>query len=149
VEVLAAVAPTADVNAADLADASHRTLDPGDEEAELGGQVVGEVAGIGVVIPRLEQDHDRQPVGLGGEQTPALVRPEVRLVGLGAAPAIDAALAIAGLLVGEWRQERSRSHVPVERELLPLLDGGHPEMIDGASVDLLRRLRHRGILRRR
>ena len=65
---------------------------------EVGGELIGQVAGVGVVLARLEQHDDGQPVRLRGQQAPAFVRPDVCLVGLRAAPAVDAALAVARLL---------------------------------------------------
>jgi hypothetical protein len=52
VQVLAAVAPAADVDAADVADRADGTLDPCEEEALFGGKVVGQVAGLGEVLAR-------------------------------------------------------------------------------------------------
>ncbi len=39
-QVLASVAPAADVNSTDLADASDRALDSGDQLPEIGGELV-------------------------------------------------------------------------------------------------------------
>ena len=79
VQVLAAVAPAAHVHAADLADRPHRALDSREQDAELGGQVVGQVARLREVLARLEQDDDGEPGRpVEAPQPPALARPEVR-----------------------------------------------------------------------
>ena len=57
-QVLAAVAPSADVDAADLADGADRPLDPRDHDAELRGELVREIARVGVVGAREEDDDD-------------------------------------------------------------------------------------------
>ena len=54
-QVLAAVPPAADVDAADLADLADRALDPGEQDAELCRELVGQVARLGEVLARLEQ----------------------------------------------------------------------------------------------
>ena len=142
-QVLAAVAPAADVDAADVAERADLPLDPGQQDAELGGELVAEVARLGVVLARLEQDDERQsgrPVE--GPEAPVLVRPEVLVVGGRAAAAVDPALTVARALHGFRGQQRARSQRAFERERLPLLDGRHLQRVLGARVELLGCLRH-------
>jgi hypothetical protein len=61
VEVLAAVSPAAHVHATDVGDRAHRSLDPRQQRAQLGCEVVGQVARFGVVRARLQEQDHRQP----------------------------------------------------------------------------------------
>ena len=137
-EVLAPVAPATDVHAPDLPDRPYRALDSRDQHAELGGQLLGQVSGLGVVHPGLEQRDERQ-AGRTVErpQAPALRRPEVLVVAEVAAAAVDAALAVPRRLALDRREQRPRSQVAGERERLPLLDGRHSQRARSAGVELL------------
>ena len=55
VQVLAPVAPLADVDASDLADRAHGSLDPREHDAELRGEIVGEVTELGDVLARTRE----------------------------------------------------------------------------------------------
>jgi len=143
VEVLAPVTPTTDVHAPDLPDRPYRAIDSRDQHAELGGECVGKVSGLGVVHPGLEQRDERQ-AGRTVErpEAPALRRPEALVVAEVAAAAVDAALAVPRRLVLGRREQGPRSQVAGERERVPLLDGRHSQRARGAGVELLGRLGH-------
>jgi hypothetical protein len=149
VEVLAAVAPAADVHSADLADASDGALDPDDEGPQLGGQLVGQVRKVEMRSCLEDRDH-RQPVlSLDWDDAPVLVTPQRRLVPTLASAAVDPALAVARLLLVDRWLQRPDADVALEWERLPLLQRRHPEPSVGtdgplcAPVELLRRLAHR------
>ena len=142
-EVLAAVAPAADVDAADVGDRAHRPLDPGEQNTEIGGAPVREVAGLRVVLARLEHHDHGQPGRAKRPYAPMVVRPEVVLVGSGATPAVDAAFAVPrGVAIGR-RLQLARTHLAVEGESLPVLDGRHPQLVFHPLVELFRALGHR------
>ncbi|GAC1692861.1 MAG: hypothetical protein PVS2B1_16160 [Candidatus Dormibacteraceae bacterium] len=65
-QVLAAVSPPADVNAPDMVDRTHCPLDAREEEAQLGCEVVRQVAGFCVMGAWLEEHHHRQAGGAHG-----------------------------------------------------------------------------------
>ena len=74
-----------------------RTHHPDRQHPELGGHRVVQVAEVQVLAGH--QHHpERQPRLLKGREHPALVRPDDVLLRVGAAPAVDAALAGAGRL---------------------------------------------------
>ena len=144
VQVLAAVAPLADVHAADLADRAHGSLDPRQHDAELRGEVVREVAELGEVLARLEDA--RPPAGRSGptrragasvRSSTGTRRPAVSIARQSTPPC-----AVAWLLTLDRRLKRARAHLSVERERLPLLDRGHAQGVRGAFVDLLGGLGH-------
>jgi hypothetical protein len=54
------------VHATDVGNRADCALDARQQEAELGGQVVGQVAGFGEVVARLQEHDHRQPGGLDG-----------------------------------------------------------------------------------
>jgi diadenosine tetraphosphate (Ap4A) HIT family hydrolase len=143
VQVLAAVAPAADVDASDLADRPQSALDSGQQDAELCGQAVGEVARLADVVARLEEDDDGEPGRLvQTAHAPALVRPQIVVVGRRAGMAVDAALAVTRLLALDRWTQRPRLHLTVERERVPRLDGRHAQGACDACVQLFGRLGH-------
>ena len=142
-QVLASVAPLADVDAADLADRAHGSLDPREHDAELRGEIVREVADLGDVLAGLENHDDGQAGRFQTVQAPALVRPEVLVVRRSASLAVDTACAAPRLLTLDGRLERARAHLAVEREGLPLVEWGHLQGIRGPLIHLLGGLGHR------
>src|SRR5437870_1440500 len=68
-------------------------------------------------------------------EPPSLVRPDVLGVRGRAAPAVDAALAEARPLALLRRPELARPQRALERPLLPLLDGRHPQRVLRAGVE--------------
>ena len=142
VQVLAPVAPATDMHTPDLADCTDCALDPCEEHAELGRELVRQIAGLREMLARLEQDNDRQACWrVERPQAPALARPEVLVVGADAAHAFDTAMAVPGRLLLDGRLEAARPHLAVERERLPVLDGRHSERSGRACVQLLGSLR--------
>ena len=143
-EVLAAVAPAADVDAADVAERADLSLDPAQEHAQLRGELVRQVAWLSVVLARLEEDDERQAGRLvESPEPPVIVGPEVTLVGGGTTAAVDPTLAEARPLHLLRRPEHTRPHLAVEGERLPLLDRRHAQRAGHPGVELFRRLGHR------
>ncbi|MGH7759899.1 MAG: hypothetical protein ACREOY_00570 [Candidatus Dormibacteraceae bacterium] len=60
VQVLAAVAPSADVDAANMGDGSNSTFDPRQRHAQFCCQVVREIAWLAIVGSRLQDQNDWQ-----------------------------------------------------------------------------------------
>ena len=96
---------------------------------------------------------ERQPRLLEGREHPALVRPDDVLLRVGAAPAVDAALAGSGRFGQRERVQRlDPQRVGLEREDLPhrLLRQRQPALGVGGRdrpiVKVLRRQRHPAIL---
>jgi hypothetical protein len=142
VEVLAPVAPLADVHAADLADGADRALHTTEHDAELGEEVVRDIAEVAEVLSRLEDDHDRKASRPESHDPPVLTRPDVVVVRGLASSAIDAALAEARFLLLDRREQVARLHFPVEWERVPLLDRRHPQRVLDPLVELFGSLRH-------
>jgi len=55
--MLAAISPAAHVDSTNVGDLAHRPLDTHQQDAELRREIVGQVAGFGVMRTRL-QEHD-------------------------------------------------------------------------------------------
>ena len=143
VQVLAALAPAADVDAADVADGPDGALDPLHQRPQLGRELGRQRLDV-VVLLRLEDQDERQPGRPERRQLPVLVLPDQVVRGLAAGVAVDPALAVARLLVLPRAAASARGRIsPVERERLPLLDGRHPQRVLGALVELFGRLGHR------
>ena len=53
--------PQRHTHAVDIADRTNRTLDLREQDALLGGEIFGEVCRPGEVLPRLEDQDERQP----------------------------------------------------------------------------------------
>jgi hypothetical protein len=75
VQVFGAVAPSANVNPADVPHRAHRPFDPRDQNPELRGKILWEVTRLRQVLTGLEQDDDGKAVGLSGAKAPTFVRP--------------------------------------------------------------------------
>ena len=63
VEMFATITPPADVNSTDLTDRPHRSFHLREENPELCGKIVGEIARLCVMLARLEQNDDGKTVG--------------------------------------------------------------------------------------
>src|SRR5204862_587771 len=141
-QVLRAVAPAADVHAADLADAPDRALDSGEQDAALGSKGVRKVPRLGVMLTRFENQDDREAGRPDRPQPPPLVRPQELVVGLLAGATLHAALAVPRLLSPDRRLKRPRPHVAVEWKRFPFVDGWHAEVVRHAFMELFWRLGH-------
>jgi hypothetical protein len=131
------------MHATDLADGSHGTLYSGEEDAELGGQLVGEVARLRVMLPGFQKHDDRQARGaVERPEAPALRRPEVLVVAGRTAAAVDATLAVSNRVTFRWGRESPWAQLAVERERLPLVDRGHSQRTGRTGKELLRSLGH-------
>jgi len=75
VQVFGAVAPSANVNPADVPDRAHRSFDARDQNPELRGKTFWEVARLRIVLTGLEQDDDGKAVRLSRAKAPTFVRP--------------------------------------------------------------------------
>jgi hypothetical protein len=143
VEVVAPFAVAEHVHQAYAFDAADRALDAADENAELGGELLGQVARRRIVRARLEEDDDRQAARLVERaQPPAFVRPDVGIVRQRAGSAVDASLAVARPLSLHRRLQRLRLDGPVERPRLPLGDRRRLQLVVRSFPELLRRLGH-------
>jgi hypothetical protein len=143
VKMLASVAPPADVDATELADRSHGTLDARQLDPEIRRQVVRQISGVRVVASRHEQDDQRKAVRIcRRHQAPALIRPEELLVRGVAGPAIHAPRARTRLLLGNGRKELAWPELALEGPGVPLIERRHAKCILRALVKLLGRLRH-------
>ena len=116
------------------------------QDTELRREIIGEVAGLGEVLARLQKDDEGRPVGSERVQPPTLGRPDVLVVRGQTAAAIDTALAVARLFPLDRRPEGARGHLAVEREGIPLLDRRHAQRVGFTGVQLLRSLRHGAML---
>jgi hypothetical protein len=151
VEVLAAVAPAADVDALDVPDCEDRALDADEERPELRlslGRETVEVA----VLSRVEEHDDRQAArSRQRRDEPVLVAPDRVTVPGGAASAVHAALALARRVVRR-RPERPGADLALERKGLPVVERRERKAAvlvgrgQGAVVELLGGLGHRCIL---
>jgi hypothetical protein len=114
VEVLAAVAPAADVDALDVPDCEDRALDADEERPELRlslGRETVEVA----VLSRVEEHDDRQAArSRQRRDEPVLVAPDRVTVPGSAASAVHAVLALARRVVRR-RPERPGADLALER----------------------------------
>jgi hypothetical protein len=73
VQVFGAVAPSANVNPADVPHRAHRSFDAPDQKPELRGKTLWEVARLRNVLTGLEQDDDGKAVGLSRAKAPTFV----------------------------------------------------------------------------
>ena len=124
-----------------MADGADGAVDAKHRRPELRGTVSGQVGKV-AVLTRLEQDHDRQPAWLVecGEP-PALVCPEIVLVRLPAAPAVDSAFAESRPIVAR-RLEFLRRYGADEGPLGPFLDRRDAQRAVSPLPELLGRLSH-------
>lgn len=148
VQVFGAVAPAADVNAPDVADASDRSLDAGQQHAALCREVIGQIARLCVVRTRVQEDDEGQAVRPRRQQPPVIVGPDEVVVRFRTGPALNPALAVSRRLALDRRQERAWSHLAVEGELRPLVDSWHPERVCGSRIECFWSLEHARMVRR-
>jgi hypothetical protein len=119
--MLAAVAPPTDVNALDPTDAVNGTLDADDERAELGLMLRRQPVEVAMLAWIEEHDDGKSTRPRQRRDEPVLVAPDRVLVAGRAAPAVDAALALARRVLGR-RAQRPCPDLPLEREGLPLVE---------------------------
>ena len=77
----------------------------------------------------LEDEDNRQSGRSERVQAPALVRPDLFVVGRLAAPAVHSAFSVARLFLLDRRPKSTRRHLAFEREAVPFLEGWHAQRV--------------------
>ncbi len=147
VEVLAAVAPAADVHVADRRRSRDGALHAHEQRPEL--DLRARPAARGSRVRARLEDHDRrQPARpSSGRDEPVLVRPERARVALGAAPAADAARAASRAAPPSTGRVRAHaaSSAPSNGHVSHSSTGGTRSAPCVRCPERLRRLRHRSL----
>ena len=141
VQVLGALAPAADVDHADLAD-EHGALDAAEHTPCSRASSSGRSAGPAECSRGSSSTRPAARRLARRRQPPALVGPEVLVVGLRAGRAVDSARAGDDRL-GLRRPQRARPQVALERPAVPVVRPGACAARRRPAVELLRGLGHR------
>src|SRR5579864_5926582 len=135
VEMLAAVAPTADMDPADVAYRADGTLDSGNQPSQLGRNIIGQIARFSVMGSWLEDQNERQTRRLArGFQPPPFLSPQELRIRSHARSTVNPAGTAALHLIGSRRQQWSGTHVAVKRKGLPFLDRRHTQRLSRPRV---------------